>query len=167
MRNEASRNNAYNEYLRNNGMLERAKLESAKYGREAKTDNMRYGKNKIVNTAYGKAYLPQNAWVSKDERIVDTLTENSYSIKDGPNDTAPAFLRGRDAVLTRELVNPETGNSFAEDYYKYKKMGEVPRLLALQRFVRQRNGISDSTRGSNKYIKAERGIEPYSIIEEI
>lgn len=153
MRNEASYNNAYNEYLRNNEMLERAK-----YGRDAKTDNMRYGKNKIVNTAYGKAYLPQNAWVSKNERIVDTLTGNSYSIKNGSNDTAPAFLRGRDAVLTnsskKELLNPETGNTFAKDFYAYANSGNLQHLLDLQRFVHQRNGINNS----GNYVKAELGL---------
>ena len=66
-------------------------------------DQVLYAKNgKDVDTAFGVGSGKQNAWVSKGEFIFDTGSGIGHTVKRGPNDTAPAFLRGRDAVVTNK-----------------------------------------------------------------
>ncbi len=148
--NAASFNNAYEQYLRNG---------HAEGGKDAMPIT-RGGNAGMVNTAYGKRYMPQNSYTNKGEQIVDTLTYNSYKVKNGHRDNAPTFLRGRDAVLTaskkKELLNPETGNTFAEDWPVYKAAGIPQRLLDLQSYVHMRNNMNNKNR-RNGYITAKTG----------
>lgn len=161
--NQLAQSNAFTQYWTN-----RNKLEQAYEGRDARSNSNKRGKTKLVNTAQGKQRLPQNAWVSKNEQIVDTLTGEHYKVKNGPGDTAPAYLRGRDAVLTnstrQDLVNPQTGNSFANDFSRYAAAGRLQELLDLQKFVHNRNNAKDK----KGYIKAKDGkipeIKPWEIL---
>ena len=139
VKNRAARADAFSQYWQN-----RNQFESAYDGRDANTPTRSTGNKKLVNTAYGKQYLPQNAWVSKNERIIDTETGAQHFVKFGKNDTAPAHLTGKDAVLSaskkKSLLNPETGNSFSEDYPTYAAAGRVQDLLDLQKYVHMVNG---------------------------
>lgn len=125
------------------------------YDGRAPQQNNKKGDKKLIDTAYGKLFGKQNAWVSKDEQIVDTVTGASHKVDRGPHDTAPAYLTGRDAVLStskrKDLVNPETGNSFAEDFPSYKASGNLGRLLALNSMVHQ------NMNNKQKYEKAYGG----------
>lgn len=125
------------------------------YDGRAPQQNSKKGDKKLIDTAYGKLFGKQNAWVSKDEQIVDTVTGASHKVDRGPHDTAPAYLTGRDAVLStskrKDLVNPETGNSFAEDFPSYKASGNLGRLLALNSMVHQ------NMNNKQKYEKAYGG----------
>lgn len=140
---------------------EQRKQEREQYGYEyayngrAPRRNNKQGRKTLVDTAYGKMPGKQNAWVNKGERIIDTLTGMEHQVKRGPGDTAPAYLTGKDAVLSaskrKDLVNPETGNSFAEDYPSYKAAGQLGRLLALNSMVHQ------NMNNKQKYEKAYGG----------
>lgn len=151
--------NAFNTAVKNNAEQRRLDLENTGYeyayeGRAPRRNN-KQGRKTLVDTAYGKMPGKQNAWVNKGERIVDTITGMEHQVKRGPGDTAPAYLTGKDAVLSaskrKDLVNPETGNSFAEDYPSYKAAGQLGRLLALNSMVHQ------NMNNKQKYEKAYGG----------
>jgi hypothetical protein len=80
-----------------------------------------------VNTAYGKANGPQNAWVSKGE-VIRSADGSLYKVKDGSNDTARAYLKDGDSVYSKKIINPETGNPVADDAPVYAAMGMLDEL---------------------------------------
>ena len=84
-------------------------------------------KKHVVNTAYGKAYGPQNAWVS-DGEVIRSKDGSLYRVSGGKNDTARAYLQDGDSVYSKKVINPETGNSVADDAASYAMAGELDRL---------------------------------------
>lgn len=80
-----------------------------------------------VNTAKGKAYGPQNAWVSKGE-VIKSEDGSMYRVPAGKNDTARAHLLDGDTVFSAKVVNPETGNKVADDVELYASLGNLDRL---------------------------------------
>ena len=46
----------------------------------------------------------------------------------GKNDTARAYLQDGDSVYSKKVINPETGNSVADDAASYAMTGELDRL---------------------------------------
>lgn len=116
--------------------------------------NKQTTKDYVVDTSDGMAFGPQNAWVEKDEKIVNMKTGATHTVKRGPNDTARAYLDPEDAVFPKRKKNPETGNSFADDVEQYRNRGDLWHLVDL---MSQQNN-----KNKNKnMIKAGYGYEPW------
>lgn len=118
-----------NEFNRENVTDESQSLFHAENGVEGAV-NPRTGatyKKHIVNTAYGKAYGSQNAWVS-DGEVIRSKDGSLYRVSGGKNDTARAYLQDGDSVYSKKVINPETGNSVADDAASYAMAGELDRL---------------------------------------
>lgn len=118
-----------NEFNRENRTDESQSLFHAENGVEGAV-NPRTGatyKKHVVNTAYGKAYGPQNAWVS-DGEVIRSKDGSLYRVSGGKNDTARAYLQDGDSVYSKNVINPETGNSVADDAASYAMAGELDRL---------------------------------------
>lgn len=118
-----------NEFNRENVTDESQSLFHAENGVEGAV-NPRTGttyKKHVVNTAYGKAYGPQNAWVS-DGEVIRSKDGSLYRVSGGKNDTARAYLQDGDSVYSKKVINPETGNSVADDAASYAMAGELDRL---------------------------------------
>ena len=118
-----------NEFNRENVTDESQSLFHAESGVEGAV-NPRTGatyKKHVVNTAYGKAYGPQNAWVS-DGEVIRSKDGSLYRVSGGKNDTARAYLQDGDSVYSKKVINPETGNSVADDAASYAMAGELDRL---------------------------------------
>ena len=114
------------------GMRQRAAQEEADYN----TGKMFSAYNgKDVDTAYGIGNAKQNAWVSKGEFIFDPATNTGHVVKRGPNDTAPAYLRGRDAVVTKKYGLADA----AIDAYNAGDMAGVYDVLNAQKIMHMNN----------------------------
>ena len=73
---------------------------------------------KGVNTAYGIMPGEPNALTNKGEEILDTETGVMSHVGRGPNDTAPSYLRGKDAVIT-------TNDGLAKKARMYYNRGDM------------------------------------------
>lgn len=73
---------------------------------------------KGVNTAYGIMPGEPNALTNKGEEILDTETGIMSHVGRGPNDTAPSYLRGKDAVIT-------TNDGLAKKARMYYNRGDM------------------------------------------
>lgn len=104
----------------------------------------------IVNTAFGKVKAPQNAWVSAGEvirsadgslyRVPQTnrsgnpdkaMPRFAYGIASNKKfkaDTERAHLMPGDSVYSNIIINPETGNTIADDAASYAMAGQLDRL---------------------------------------
>jgi hypothetical protein len=51
-----------------------------------------------------------------------------HRVKGGKNDTARAYLQAGDSVYSKKVINPETGNSIADDAASYAMAGQLDRL---------------------------------------
>lgn len=73
---------------------------------------------KGVNTAYGIMPGEPNALTNKGEEILDTETGIMSHVGRGPSDTAPSYLRGKDAVIT-------TNDGLAKKARMYYNRGDM------------------------------------------
>lgn len=71
----------------------------AKNGKDAGMMHCEDGKSGLVETAFGQIPGKQNSFVNKGEWIWDG-EDNLQYVDHGPNDTAKAYLRGKDTVFT-------------------------------------------------------------------
>jgi hypothetical protein len=118
-----------NEFNRTNVTDESQSLFHAEEGKEGAVNpmTMETYKKHIVNTAYGKMFAPQNAWVS-DGEVIKSADGSLHRVKGGKNDTARAYLQTGDSVYSKKIINPETGNSVADDAASYAMAGQLDRL---------------------------------------
>ena len=118
-----------NEFNRNNRTDESQSLFHAAKGKEGDVNplTMQTYKKHVVNTAYGKMYAPQNAWVS-DGEVIKSADGSLHRVKGGKNDTARAYLQTGDSVYSNNIINPETGNTIADDAASYAMAGQLDRL---------------------------------------
>lgn len=115
-------------------------------------------KKHVVNTAYGKVKAPQNAWVSKGE-VIRSKDGSLYRVPSGDNDTARAYLQNGDSVYSKKIINPETGNSIADDAASYAMAGQLDRLdmnqnvgrMMKEAGRRKTNLLPGFLGGTNKY----------------
>ena len=115
-------------------------------------------KKHVVNTAYGKLKAPQNAWVSKGE-VIRSKDGSLYRVQSGDNDTARAYLQNGDSVYSKKIINPETGNSIADDAASYAMAGQLDRLdmnqnvgrMMKEAGRRKTNLLPGFLGGTNKY----------------
>ena len=115
-------------------------------------------KKHVVNTAYGKVKAPQNAWVSKGE-VIRSKDGSLYRVPSGDNDTARAYLQNGDSVYSKKIINPETGNSIADDAASYAMAGQLDRLdmnqnvgrMMKESGRRKTNLLPGFLGGTNKY----------------
>ena len=163
--NDQNREQAYtiglrNEFNRENRTDTSQSLFHAEEGVEGAI-NPRTGatyKKHVVNTAYGKVKAPQNAWVSKGE-VIRSKDGSLYRVQSGNNDTARAYLQNGDSVYSKKIINPETGNSIADDAASYAMAGQLDRLdmnqnvgrMMKEAGRRKTNLLPGFLGGTNKY----------------
>ena len=118
-----------NQFNRENETDTSQSLFHAEKGKEGAVNpmTMETYKKHIVNTAYGKMFAPQNAWVS-DGEVIKSADGSLHRVKGGKNDTARAYLQAGDSVYSKKVINPETGNSIADDAASYAMAGQLDRL---------------------------------------
>lgn len=90
-------------------------------------------KSFIVDTAFGKQFMPQNAWGSKGEWIESGATGDLHKISHGKNDTARIHVDDDDTIYSAKLDNPITGNKIANDVPAYAAAGKLDELKMIQR----------------------------------
>ena len=140
--------------------------------------------NYIVNTAFGKVKGKQNAWVSAGEVIRSTdgslyrvpqtnrsgnpdtaVPRYAYGVASNKKfkaDTERAHLMPGDSVYSNVIINPETGNSIADDAASYAMAGQLDRLDMNQNVgrmlqytgKRKRNMLPGYKGGTNKFWNA-------------
>lgn len=141
-----------NEFNRENRTDISQSLFHAKEGKEGRVNPItgETYNDYIVNTAFGKIKAPQNAWVSAGEvirsadgslyRVPQTnrsgnpdtaMPRYAYGVASNKKfkaDTERAHLMPGDSVYSNVIINPETGNSIADDAASYAMAGQLDRL---------------------------------------
>lgn len=105
-------------------------------------------KNFIVDTAFGKQYMPQNAWGSKGEWIESGATGDLHQITHGKNDTARIHVDDNDTIYSAQLNNPITGNKIADDVPTYAAAGNLDELKMIQRNQRNSKKLRSFAKGA-------------------
>jgi hypothetical protein len=113
-------------------------------------------KDYLVDTAYGMAIGPQNAWGNKGEWIQSGLGGYLHKIQRGAGDTARLHLEPSDIVYSNSVINPATGNTIAKDVPAYAKAGKLPELLQTQAIETGRF----QNKNNNTLMKAKYGKIP-------
>lgn len=156
-----------NQFNRENETDTSQSLFHAEKGKEGAVNpmTMETYKKHIVNTAYGKMFAPQNAWVS-DGEVIKSADGSLHRVKGGKNDTARAYIQAGDSVYSKKVINPETGNSIADDAASYAMAGQLDRLDMNQNVgrmmqytgKRKRNMLPGYKGGTNKFWNAVKNI---------
>jgi len=79
---------------------------------------------KPVHTVAGKVTAPQNSFTRLHEGLWNKDEELAHFVDEGPNDTAPSYLRDGD-VAFGATKNPETNNKFEDDAEPYIRIMEA------------------------------------------
>lgn len=111
---------------------------------------------KDVYTSSGMIQMPQNAWVSKGEYVWNGI-DTPEKVTSGKNDTAPAYLDGRDTVFTNnpEIPAPFGFKTIAKAVPYATATGQLPQLAQWQANVKQDMKIDKTGK-----IKAANGYVP-------
>lgn len=135
--NETGRDRAFTDYLRNKQNEEYGNIQNQMLYQFNAGGNYRNSMpltNDIKNaytSSYGKVHTPANANVGKGEEIGNVYTQETSTVKDGPNDTAYARLVDGDNVYSnsKKLTLPETGMTPAKTIRAAKNKGMLSREL--------------------------------------
>lgn len=109
------------------------------------------GKGVTLDTAFGMVKGKPNAYTQKGEFIFDPSTLIGHTVQRGPNDNAPSYVRGKDAVITNKYGLSDA----AREAYAQGDIEGVFDIMNLQRYLH-----SDGTK-HYKGGKSSGGIIPW------
>lgn len=125
--------------------------------------------NYIVNTGHGEMIGPANSKVSVGEVIespdgsmykVRSKNLNKFNLGKYPNgkDTELAFIQNGDTIYSndKDMINPDTGNTFAQDAPLYKSINMLSRLktnqMIMRDYIQQKRGkLNKFAKGAEAY----------------
>ena len=95
-----------------------------------------FGKETTLDSAYGMIKGKPNAMTQQGEFIFDPTTFIGHEVQRGPNDNAPSYVRGKDAVIT----NKYGLSDMAKEAYANGDIEGVFDVMNIQRYLNKRNG---------------------------
>lgn len=150
-----------NNWSRNNAGTIGLQKQAAENEKGFTNSGMRFRLGKDVNTSIGVRKGKQNAWVSKGEYIWDGFNP-PVRVNRGKNDTAPAYLTGKDTVFTnsKQVTPPPGFKTIAQAVPYAAATGNLPKLAMWQQMIHMNNNKNKYKYGKNPMPKFQEGVAP-------